>query len=175
MGSSDEGTSSARAREAVLGPASDGAKEAPRTDELLERLKRAASVDAYLEELPPFDLRFTEYLNKALSRHGVTVTDVKNRCGFNGTHCYQVFSGSRGCDRDRVILLALAYPMDLEETQQLLSRAGYSRLWAKDPRDAIVIFGIEHGQDRFAIDEKLYEMGFQTLCKVGAARSRAAR
>lgn len=151
------------------------AHEAPHTEELLERLRHAASIDDYLEELPPFDLRFTEYLNKALVRHGVSVTDVKNRCGFNGTHCYQVFAGTRGCDRDRVILLALAFPMDLEETQQLLSRAGYSRLWPKEARDSIIIFGIEHGQGYQEVDEKLHEKGFETLYKEGRGHSKMRR
>ncbi len=150
-------------------------RHAPRTEELLERLRHAASIDDYLDELPPFDLRFTEYLNKALVRHGVSVTDVKNRCGFNGTHCYQVFSGTRGCDRDRVVLIALAFPMDLEETQQLLSRAGFSRLWPKEARDAIIIFGIEHGQDYQEIDVKLHERGYETLFKEGRGHSRMHR
>ena len=149
--------------------------ESPHTDELLERLKHAASIDNYLDELAPLDPCFTEYLNKALVRHGVSVTEVKKRCGFNETHCYEVFSGTKGCDRDRVVLIALAFPMDLEETQQLLWRAGKERLWPKDARDAIIIFGIEHGQSYQEIDEKLHEKGLATLFKEGRGRSKMRR
>lgn len=137
----------------------------PSTDELLERLLESASPESYLQSLPSFDRSFNGLLTKVASAKGRSRAEVIRRSGVTTSYGYQVFSGARQPSRDVAVMLALGAGATLKETQDLLTRAGLGRLWAKDPRDAVVMFGIERGWDRVKIDDCLFNAGLPTLLK----------
>lgn len=137
----------------------------PSTDELLERLLESASPESYLQSLPSVDRSFNRLLTKVASAKGRSRAEVIRRSGVTTSYGYQVFSGARQPSRDVAVMLALGAGATLKETQDLLTRAGLGRLWAKDPRDAVVMFGIERGWDRVKIDDRLFNAGLPTLLK----------
>ena len=57
------------------------------------------------------------------------------------------------CSQGRVLSIGLN--CDLQETQRLLRLAGVSELWCKQRRDAIIIWCVNKGYDRVAIDHEL--------------------
>ena len=79
------------------------------------------------------------------------------------TFGYQAFSGERNLGRDNAIMMAFGLHCTLQETQRLLRLAGASELWPKVPRDAIIIFCLEHGMTRVQCDDELYRLGEPTL------------
>ena len=51
----------------------------------------------------------------------------------------------------------------LEETQELLRLCGLAELYPKVRRDAIIIYGLLHGMDLFAINDRLFSEDEETL------------
>ena len=49
------------------------------------------------------------------------------------------------------------------EKDGLLKRCGYAELYARDKRDAIILYGILHGQDLHQINDALFDQGADTL------------
>jgi hypothetical protein len=76
---------------------------------------------------------------------------------------HQLFSGIRHPSRDRLICLALGMAVTLDEMQELLRRLGHAELYAKDKRDAIIIYGISHGQTLQELNDSLFDRGAATL------------
>lgn len=136
------------------------------TDELLEQLLAAATPEAYLAETGLEEKGFSAYLNELLAVKGLKMSEVIREAGLNATYCYQFFSGTRSNPgRDYAIQLAFGLRCSLIEAQRLLRRAGLSELWAKVPRDAVIIYALEHGYTRAQADDDLFRLGFETLVK----------
>ncbi len=51
----------------------------------------------------------------------------------------------------------------LEEAQELLRNCGYAELYPKVRRDAIIIYGLLHGMDLFAVNDRLFSEDEETL------------
>lgn len=138
--------------------------EEPRTDDLLERLLKSTSPEAYLKEQLLDEKSFAYYATELLDEKGLKKADVVRESGLGQTYCYQLLAGNRANpDRDKVIMLAFGLRADLTQTQRLLRRAGRSELWSKSERDAIIIHCISHGLSRQQTDDQLYRLGYDTL------------
>ncbi len=136
----------------------------PRTDDLLERLLKSASPEAYLKEQLLDEKSFAYYATELLDEKGLTKADVIREAGLGQTYGYELLSGrKRTPERDKVIMLAFGLHADLTQTQRLLRRAGCSELWSKSERDAIIIHCISRGLTRQQTDDELYRLGYETL------------
>lgn len=125
------------------------------TEELLNRLLRSTDISSFLDSEHIVDLEFTDYLHDVLERHGLTRADVVRASGLNPTVVYDIFAGKSRPGRDSAIMLSLGLDCDLQETQRLLRLAGVSELWCKQRRDAIIIWCVNNGYDRAAVDHEL--------------------
>lgn len=144
------------------------ASEERLTDELLRQLLASATPEAYLAESGISDRSLSDYLNQLLDEKGLRKSEAIRAAGINGTYGYDCFSGkAANPSRDHAIMLALGLRCTLLETQRLLRTAGVSELWAKVPRDAVIIYGVQHGLTREQVDDDLYRLGFETLVKEG--------
>ena len=76
---------------------------------------------------------------------------------------YQIFSGLRVPERNKLLCLAIAMKLNIDQMQTLLKTAGYSPLYVKLPFDSIVLYGICKGLSVIEINEILYEYGLDTL------------
>lgn len=133
------------------------------TDELLEQLLASATPEAYLAETGIGNRSLPEYLGQLLAEKRLVRSEVIRAAGVNPTFGYQIFQGTRHPGRDTAIMLAFGLRCSLVEAQRLLRLAGVSELWCKVPRDAIVIFALQHGYSRVATDDELYRLGEKTL------------
>ena len=50
------------------------------------------------------------------------------------------------------------------KTQELLKRSGLAQLYAKNRRDAIIIYGLVHKMELDAINDRLFAEDEATLC-----------
>lgn len=133
------------------------------TEELLKELLSRPNVDSFADDDKLSHEEFNECLAKFLEEKGMSRKDVIHKTSINETHAYQIFAGTRGASRNKVIQIALAMGLSLRQTNRLLHSAGVSSLYCKDRQDAIIIFGIEHGFDLQKIDDVLYQFGEETL------------
>ena len=59
--------------------------------------------------------------------------------------------------------LCFGLSASLEETQELLRLCGLAELYPKVRRDAIIIYGLLHGMDLFAVNDRLFSEDEETL------------
>lgn len=75
----------------------------------------------------------------------------------------QVFSGRRTPSRDRLLCLCIGLGASTEETQSLLQQAHHAPLYARDKRDAVLLFGLSHSLTLPEINDALFTAGAETL------------
>ena len=98
------------------------------------------------------------YLNSLLHRHGLTVQDVVVACNLDRSYGYQLFNGTRRPSRELLLRLALLLKLG-EEAQRLLKIAGRQPLYARNRRDAAVLYALTHGLTAEETDELLESLG----------------
>ena len=99
------------------------------------------------------------YLNSLLHRHGLTIQDVVVACNLDRSYSYQLFNGTRRPSREFLLRLALLLKLGEEEAQRLLKIAGRQPLYARNRRDAVVLYALTHGLTAKKTDELLEELG----------------
>lgn len=129
------------------------------TQVLQSELKNAQSAEAFVaanqSELQIKTV--AEYLNEMMIRYDLEKCDVNRRAELTGNYLYQVCNGSKSPGRDKLIQIALGFPLSLEETQYLLRLGGHSELYVRNSRDAFLMFAIEKGYGIQEVNELLYE------------------
>ena len=98
----------------------------------------------------------TALLNRLYERTGLSKITLAKRSGMSGIYLHQIFGGQRTPSRDRLLSLCCAMDATLEETQEVLKRSSLARLYPKNRRDAIILFGMAHGSTLSEINDKLF-------------------
>ena len=130
------------------------------TEDLLARLRAAASPKEYLDADVTIDRSLKSYLDDLLVWKNTKRSAVIRASGVHPTVAYDIFSGK--CShpgRDKLIMIAFGFGCTLAETQRMLRLAGVSELWAKVRRDAVIIWCIDRGMTRTACDDELWSFG----------------
>ena len=135
------------------------------TDELEHEIRQSTNILDYLErnssEMQADS--FTSYLNEWLEKKNCSKADVVRGSNLTKAYVYQIFLGRKYPSRDKVIALAFGFGLNAEETQTLLQQAGYRKLYPRDPRDALLLFAIEHGNNIIATNELLFDHNIEVL------------
>lgn len=132
---------------------------------LQSELRHSEDVEQFMEaNQSEFDLlSMAEYLNELLKKYKLEKSDVVKRGGFTGTYLYRIFDGTKNPSRDKLIQLALGFPLTVEETQKLLRLGGYAELYVRDSRDAFLMFGLEKKYELAEVNELLYKNQKKTI------------
>lgn len=132
------------------------------TTEIQNRLKSTNTLDEReLEESS--NPTASAYLENLLSKKGLKRSKVVRWADINDTYGYEIFKGQKIPGRDKVIRLALAMALNLDETNHLLMLCGHSALYPRIRRDAILLFCIDHSYSLQKTMEELYRLGEDTL------------
>ena len=137
----------------------DGFSRRKDTITLQSELRHSESVEQFVKENQAElgVLSVSEYLNSLLKKYNLEKSDVTKRGGFNGNYLYQIFNGKKNPSRDKLIQIALGFPLTVEETQELLKCGGYSELYVRDSRDAFLMFALEKKYVLRELNELLYK------------------
>ena len=135
------------------------------TSDLRDELLSQPHLDEYLKENGDQFVSWglTEQLLRLFDEKGVTKAAVARNGGMSEVYLYQVLSGRRNPSRDRLLCICFGLETSLEETQQLLKRAGFAPLYPRLKRDAIILHGIAHGTPLAEVNDKLFEKNEGTL------------
>ena len=104
-----------------------------------------------------------ELLAELLQRKGLKKSHVIKNAELSEIYGYQIFSGVRVPERNKLLCLAVGMGLTIDEVQQLLKCAGYSQLYVKKPFDSVVLYGLYKGMSVVEINELLYQHGLETL------------
>ena len=62
-----------------------------------------------------------------------------------------------------MLCLCFGLGATLDEAQELLRSCGYAELYPRVRRDAIITYGLLHGMDLFAVNDRLFAEDEETL------------
>ena len=136
-----------------------------RTEILCQELNSIADFDQFAEQnAEQFQTdSASEILRAAVRRSGIRKAELARRSGMSEVYLHQILSGRRTPSRNRVLALCLALGMDVGETNELLKKCAYAALYVRLRRDAAVHYALEHGWSVYELDEKLLDLGEETL------------
>ena len=136
------------------------------TNDLQKELTSAPDLSRFLSENEEHFINenFAALLQALFQKSGLSKAALAKRAGTSEVYHYQIFSGDRTPSRDRTICLCFGLSATLEETQELLKHSGLAQLYAKDRRDAIIIYGLSHAMSLDDINDKLFSENEATLC-----------
>lgn len=83
---------------------------------------------------------FSAYMREMLHKYGKTQQEVFLQADFPERFGYKILSGEKHTkQRDYILRICYAAGMDLEETQRALTLYGMAPLYARIPRDAVLM------------------------------------
>lgn len=125
----------------------------------------AKSITGFLEANQDnmLSLTLSEYLMVLLKQRGLRRSDVVRDSGLEKAYVYQIFSGEKKPSRDKLIAVTFGLHLPVEETQRTLKLGGYSELYTRIARDAVILFAVSHAKDIWETDGLLHDNGFPTL------------
>ena len=132
------------------------------TDELKNEICAARDMDKFLKSNNNefSSEQIGERLCELIKEKGLKKSEVVARSGLNRIYAYQILSGKKKPSRDKLISFGFGLQLSLEEMDKLLLFSGYAQLYARNKRDAIIIFAIQNRKSVFAANEMLYDNGF---------------
>ena len=133
------------------------------TEELLNELLDAPSIEGYIKEHDFTAPSLSGYLKQLLEEKGLERSRVVRMADLNETFGYQIFTGARHPRHNKVLQIAIAKTQTHKETNRALTAAGVNVLNCKDRRDAIIIFCIDRGCSLQKVNEELYRFGEETV------------
>lgn len=139
--------------------------EAARTSTLLRQLFKAPNLGTFFEsnELELQMPTFPEYLSQLCAEKGVRRESAIRRSGIERAYGYQIFNGTRKPSRDKVLQIALALRLSVDETQKLLQVAEKCTLYPRIKRDAAVLYCLSHNLGVYETQMLLYDLGLRLL------------
>lgn len=144
------------------------------TEELMNEILSGQQVQEYVaenkEELREMSL--ANWLQACLQRHELKRAELFRRAGLVGSNYgYELFQSDRKKpSRDVVLLICLAFPLTVEETQQTLRNAGLAILYPRDLRDAYLLYALKNQWSIDSVNAMLTEKGLEPLWKNGETR-----
>lgn len=136
-----------------------GDKQTPPTFELVNEIKNTTNIEDYLGKNKDYLLThsLSEHLNMLLSQKGISRADVVRNSLLDRTYVYQIFSGEKTPSRDKLIAIAFGLKLSDDETQQMLKLSGNRELYAKDKRDAVILFSLHHKKTIYETNDLLFQ------------------
>lgn len=135
------------------------------TDELSNEIKAATDIEDYLirNKGNMLTLSLPEYLNMLLLQKGMKKADVVRSSTLGRTYIYKIFSGEKVPSRDKLLAIAFGLGLSDEETQKMLKLSGNRELYARDERDALILFALQRKKSIWEINELLDKHGHAIL------------
>lgn len=139
-----------------------------KTDELLKTLNQSSSVsqlttyiDVLKQEIPYQNVG--EFLNVMLEEKQLKKSDVINASHLDRTYAYQIFNATRTGSRNKILAISVAMHLTLDEVNRALTINGDNILYAKNIRDAILIYALNKQLSLYETNILLDQKGEQVL------------
>lgn len=135
------------------------------TEELNHEIKTATDIEDYLKKNKENMLinNLPEYLNMLLVQKGLSKANVIRNSLLDRSYVYQIFSGEKTPSRDKLIAMAFGLCLSEKETQKMLKLSGNRELYARDERDALILFALQRKKTIWETNELLFSHSFTVL------------
>lgn len=135
------------------------------TSEIVKELGLCPDFQTFYDENKSYMVSesLAQLLAALLERKKLKKSQVIKNAELSEVYGYQIFSGVRVPERKKLLCLAVAMKLNIDETQRLLKCAGYSQLYVKLPFDSVLLYGLCKELSVVQINELLYEYDLETL------------
>ncbi len=135
------------------------------TDELRHEIKNATDIEDFLSENDHHLLKgsLSEHLHMLLSQKKLKRADVIRGSLLGRAYVYRIFAGDKIPSRDKLIALSFGLHLSEEETQKLLKLSGNRELYARDERDALLLFALQRNRSIMDANGMLLDHGLAVL------------
>lgn len=135
------------------------------TDELRHEIKTATDIEDYLAKNSTYLLKdsLPEHLHMLLSRKNLSRADVIRGSLLGRAYVYRIFAGDKTPSRDKLIALAFGLQLSDTETQKMLKLSGNRELYARDGRDALILYALQKNMTIMDVNSMLFEHEFAVL------------
>ena len=130
------------------------------TDELFNDLKNDIDIENFIAgNQEEFTKPLHKYLCELLTEKNLTRKEIAFEINVDPSYIHHIFSGKKGISRNRLLAIARAMNLNLEETQYLLRYGGYGILYPRNPFDSVVIYAIENNLTFKEMNSYLKQLG----------------
>ncbi len=143
-------------------------KQTDELNDLLENVK-PDQLDTYFKNNEKYmadgKKSFYYYMKDVFDEKNIKLKDVYSFAGVSESYGSKILTMEKHTrDRDLIIRFCIAGHFNWDETNRALKLYGLNELYAKDPRDAVLIVALNNRiYNLFDIDEMLLEYGLKKL------------
>lgn len=121
-------------------------EETSKTDVLNDKLSQDISFTQFFNENAQdfVEIPLSQYLKDLIEKKGYSKARVIRDSGINRRFFYDILSDKRKPSRDYVLRILIALRIMLNDVQWLLRATGYAQLYARDKRDSVIIYCLNH-------------------------------
>jgi hypothetical protein len=109
------------------------------------------------------DMSFAEYFNRYMADFEGSRQTLARSSQIGKDYIYPILKGTKKPERDKIIALCLTVGMTDQECTRCLERSNYGILYAKNQRDAVIIYAFRNRFSVMQLNEKLYDLGLKPL------------
>lgn len=127
------------------------------TEELNHQIEEATNIEDFLNANREYMLSgsLSQHLTALLVEKKIRKADVVRGSLLDRAYVYQIFSGERRPSRDKLLALSFGLRLTADETQKLMKLSGNRELYARDQRDAVILFALRHHKTIMGTNELL--------------------
>lgn len=139
-----------------------------KTEDLLNRLikiRKRSDLKTYIESntYEKDNIDFHDYILKVCRDKGYRKSDIIRNADINRTYGYQILSGFKMPSRDKVLQICMGNRFTRGEANRALSLSNWGILYAKNPRDSIIIYCLNNCLSLIEANIILHEHGYESL------------
>lgn len=139
-----------------------------KTGELLNKLKTIRNksdlkkyIDTHVFEIDNSQL--SDYILKICNDKGYKKSDIIRNADLNRTYGYQILSGLKMPSRDKILQICIGNQFTGVQTNKALTISNCGILYAKNPRDSIIIYSLNNSLNLIEANIILHEHGYKPL------------
>lgn len=136
------------------------------TKQLEEELRSFSNFESFYNENRDIicEISLSKYLQEIISKKSLDKNEIIKKSELSEIYAYQILSGvKKSPARSKVLSLIIAMKLSFDEAQDILKKTGYPTLYAKNPFDCVIIYGLCKKMSVVEINEILFENGLETL------------
>lgn len=108
-------------------------------------------------------VELSEYLKELLERKSIKPADAIRKSGIDRSYGHQIISGKKATSRDKLIALSFGMGLELDEVNDLLKVSRNRTLYARDQRDAVIIYAFTNKLSIIETNQLLFEKGIEII------------
>ncbi|MBP0958106.1 MAG: helix-turn-helix transcriptional regulator [Oscillospiraceae bacterium] len=105
----------------------------------------------------------SEYLKELLERKNIKPAEAIRKSGLDRSYGHQIISGKKAPSRDKLIALSFGMGLELDEVNDLLKVSRNRTLYARDQRDAVIIFAFTNKLSIIETNQLLFDKGIEII------------